>query len=288
MSVRVDPSERGMILINVLVIVMLATAVLALTIAGDDENVERSARLRAVAQAQAVARGGELSAITALRRDLARGNSVDTLGEEWARIADTNAPIEHGTFTFAVTDAQARFNLTNLKRGDVLSQALMARIAIAAGLSEDQILGIVEATKLGSVTDDFSALRGLGLTVQQIQALAAYCTILPKPTRINLATASESLLAIVFDSPATAREVVSMRGGSGGLSDTSLRAAGLLLPPGTALTSDYFWARSRVTVSGTSQQLTSLLYRHTFDGKPRVVALRRWKGAPPIQAPPLP
>ena len=280
--------ETGMILINVLVIVMLATAVLALTIAGDDENVERSVRLRSAAQAQAIARGGELSAISALRRDLARGNSVDMLTEEWAQIADVEAPIENGTFTFTVSDAQARFNLTNLARGDVASLGLMSKIAMAAGLQPEQIASIVEAAASGGLTDDFTALLDLGLTQQQIATLAAYVTILPEPTQINLATAPEGLLAILFASPARARSIVSLRAAPASFTDTSLRSAGLLRPPGTTLTSNYFWARSRVTVNGTSQQLTSLLYRHTSGGQPRVLAIRRWKGAAPIQAPALP
>ncbi|MGB3794830.1 MAG: Type II secretory pathway component PulK-like protein, partial [Alteraurantiacibacter sp.] len=197
-----------MILINVLVVVMLATAVLALTIAGDDENVERSVRLRSAAEAQAIALGGELSAVTALRRDLARGNRVDTLNEEWALIGDVEAPIDNGTFTFAVFDAQARFNLANLSRGDLVSRSLMAKIALAAGLDSEQVAGLIDAMARGAVPDDFSDLLELGLTPQQIASLTIYCTFLPEPTQINLATAPEELLAVVLDSPARARSIV--------------------------------------------------------------------------------
>ena len=97
--------QSGMILINVLVIVMLATAILAVMIAGDDTDVELNIRMSNAAQARAVAAGGEMSAIVALRRDLtpdAQGNAndSDSSADEWARIGDDDAAIDGGRFTF--------------------------------------------------------------------------------------------------------------------------------------------------------------------------------------------
>ena len=121
-SRRTQRDERGMILLNVLIIVMLATAILAIMLAGDDDDIERSILLRDASQAMATARGAELSAIAALRRDAASGSMADTLDEKWAQISDRDARIEGGTFSFAVADAQAKFNINSLGRGDALSQ----------------------------------------------------------------------------------------------------------------------------------------------------------------------
>lgn len=277
-----------MILINVLVIVMLATAVLALTIAGDDAEVERSVRLRGAAQAQAVAHGAELSAVTALRRDLARGADVDSLKDEWAQIGDRDTAIDGGTFTFAVVDAQARFNLNNLARNDLVSIAIAARIAQAARIDEATLERLRDYIREVDVVENLDDLVALGLTPEQLAVLAQYCTILPEYTDVNLATAPEPLLALVLGNPAAAREIVSRRSAPGGYDPQDLNGLRGLLPPGTGLTSSYFWTRADVTVAGTRQRLTSLLHRRIADGKPEVRVVRRWKGAPPVQAPPLP
>ena len=280
-------NARGMILVNVLVIVMLATGVLAIMVAGGDSNIERSSRLRFAAQAIAIARGGELSAIAALRRDLAASSAGDSLDEEWAKIADRDASIPGGRFSLAVIDAQSRFNINNLARGDLESRAAFARIASAArlpGESADRIAALVQAA--GAVTD-LSALRALGLTDAELSRLAALCTALPEPTPVNFNTAPEPVVAAMLGNPAAARSLVMMRRDSR-LTQEVLSGLSPIFPPGTGLTSDYFWTRGRVVIGGTSQQLTSLLHRTMRDGRPKVVAVRRWRGTPPLGAPLLP
>lgn len=283
-----DEGERGMILINVLLIVMLATSVLAIMLAGQESHVERTISLRSASQAMAIARGGELSAITALRRDMAEGTARDTLTEPWANISDANVSIAGGKFSFAVIDAQARFNLNSVARGDVASAAMLAQLTQAADLPDATAERIVAMISLVGPIDDMQTLATIGLDAAQIRKLAEFCTVLPDATDVNLNTANEPLIAALLGNDAAARTLVGMRSRQGGIDGTGLAGAGILLPPGTGLTSDYYWARGKVRIGQTSQQLTSLLHRQRDERGPSVVAIRRWRGRPPVEAPPLP
>ena len=287
MKRRRTRGQRGMILINVLVIVMLASAVLAVMLADEDDNVDRSYALRSAAQAMATARGAELSAIAALRRDLASGTTSDTLTEPWANIADRSARIPGGTFAFAVTDAQARFNINNLMRGDAAGRDNFARIAASAALPAETAETVVRLLPFAGPLDSLAQLRMVGVNDAQLRRLALLCTALPAPSEVNANTAPEALLTIMFGNEATARSVVSMRARSGGLTRENLTAGSILLPPGIGISSQYFWSRAKVTMGDTSQQLTSLLVRRQQDGKPEVIAIRRWRGAAPVEVPPL-
>lgn len=280
--------ERGMILINVLVIVMLASLVLAIILAGEDADAGRAQRLRDAAQARAVARGGELSAVVALRRDLVSGRQGDTLSEPWAHIGDKDVVIAGGRFSFAVVDAQSRFNINTLLDEDPAPREALARIIAAAGIRAEAAEEVAALLKGGGPIRDLADLASIGLGPAELRRLADYCTALPKSTGVNFNTAPEALLAVLLDSPASARRVVSMRRGSLGLTQPDLLANQIVLPPGSTMTSDFYWAHAQVTIGDTAQQLTSLLHRSFIAGKPMVVVVRRWRGRPPLQVPPLP
>lgn len=287
MTRPLSSDDEGMILVNVLVIVMLATAVLALMIAGDDSDVEFSLRLGNAAQARAVTRGAELSAIAELRRDMVVAPEVDKLSEQWAKIADTDVAIEGGRFTYAVSDAQALFNINNLQRGDALNVSAFAAIVAAAGLPPDtapKTAALLSGTGTLSGLDD---LRTIGLRPDQILQLGTFCTVLPEPTDVNLNTAPEPLIAALIDNPGLARMLVGLRARDGGLTRDALSSAGVFAPPGTGVTSNYFWSSGHVVIGSTDQRLTSLLYRRIDAGRPAVLVLKRWRGAAPFQVPPL-
>jgi len=294
MTDRTCPSEEsGMILVNVLVIVMLATAVLAIMLATEDSQLERSAHMRFAAQAMATARGGESSAIVALRRDLASGSETDTLNEPWANIADTDARIVGGHFSFVIADAQARFNINNLAHGDAISIGALDALAVNAGIQPDHVAAIVALLHRDGPIRDLSELRAAGLSEAELQRLSGLCGALPTPTTVNVNTASEPLLVIMTGSQATAHAIILARGKGGiGVGGTIGVGAGpnadhILLPPGTGVSSDYFLSRTRATSGGTSQQLTTLLHRRLDQGQPVVVAIERWLGAAPLAAPPF-
>ena len=277
-----------MILINVLVIVMLASLVLAIILAGDDADSSRALRLRDAAQARAVARGAELSAVVALRRDLMAGRQGDMLTEPWAHIGDKEVAIAGGRFSFAVTDAQARFNINTLLDDDPAARAALSRIFAAAGVRAEAVDGVSALLRTGGPIRDVADLARVGLNSAELRRIAVYCTALPKSTNVNVNTAPEALLAVLLDNPGMARSLVGLRRGSLGLTQPDLLANRIVLPPGSTMTSDFFWARGQVTIGDTTQQLTSLLHRSFISGKPVVVAIRRWRGRPPLQVPALP
>jgi general secretion pathway protein K len=282
-------SEQGMILVNVLMIVALAASVLALMLSSEDGALQRSTRLREAARANALAHGGELSAISALRRDAAVAPQSDTLSEPWANIADAGVAIEGGTFEFVVGDAQARYNINALARGDILSRDVFARIVAAAGLAPEMGVTIAALLEFGGPVTDLAALRQAGIGDGDIAKLAVFLTALPEDAPVNVNTASEPLLAVLLANRSVARTLVARRERGGGLTSDDLAAARVILPPGTGFTSRYFWARGRVTIGHTSQQLVSLLQRRMAGERPEVIAIARWRGAAvPVQAPPLP
>lgn len=280
--------ERGMILINVLVIVMLASLVLAIILSGDDADASRAQRLRDAAQARGVARGAELSAVVALRRDLVSGRQGDTLTEPWADIGDKDVAIPGGRFSFDVTDAQARFNINTLLDDDPAARAALSRIFVAAGVRVETVDGVGVLLRTGGPIRDLADLARAGLSPAEVSRIAVYCTALPKSTNVNVNTAPEALLSVLLGNPTLARSLVALRRGSLGLTQPDLLANQIVLPPGSTMTSDFFWARGQVTIGDTTQQLTSLLHRSFISGKPVVVTLRRWRGRPPLQVPALP
>ncbi|MGB7409022.1 MAG: Type II secretory pathway component PulK-like protein [Pontixanthobacter sp.] len=283
-----------MILINVLIIVMLATAILSVMIVGDDTDVELAIRMNNAAQARAVAAGGEASAIVALRRDLKVGNDSDSYLDDWAAIQDDDAAIDGGRFTFTVADAQARFNINNLIRGDTLNRGHFAAILAAVGLPAERVAPIVELVQSRQGIANMTDLTEAGLSLAELRQLAELATVLPEPTAVNLNTAPETLAAIVLNNPGKARVLLAERdvprrsggtGASNGLTREDMVALNIFPPQGTSVTSNYFWTRGLVTIGGDRQQLTSLLYRRSRDGGPQVLVLKRWRGLAPLEAP---
>ena len=61
--------EEGMILVNVLMFVAIAAGLVLLMINREELALDRGLRTREAARALAIVRGGELSAVVALRRD---------------------------------------------------------------------------------------------------------------------------------------------------------------------------------------------------------------------------
>ena len=275
-----------MVLINVLVVVMMATAILAVIVAGDESDLAFTLHVRQAAEADAVLKGGELSAVAALRRDLAAGDASDGLNDEWAQIADDDAAIDGGRFSFAVSDAQARFNLNNLQGRNGLAMRQFTAIVDQLGLPPETVVDTSELIAAGGPLSDPGQLSAIGLTPEAIAELSRYATALPEPTTVNLNTASEELLAILTGSPANARKIVVFRERNEAASPTQLRELSTL--GGFGASSRYFYTQGEVTIGTTRQRITSLLYRRTRGGGPEVLVLRRWKGATPSLVPPLP
>ena len=81
MSARDD---AGMILVNVLMFVAIASGLVLLMITREEIALDRGLRVREASRAMAAVRGGELSALVALRRDAetATGGDEDQRADE--------------------------------------------------------------------------------------------------------------------------------------------------------------------------------------------------------------
>ena len=277
-----------MILVNILAIVALASAILALMLGDQETAVDRSLRFREASQAAALARAGEASAAVALRRDAIEAPQTDHLREPWAQVVDRNASIRGGTFTLSVTDAQARFNLNNLGQGGAFSAVALTPVAAALQIDPALLARIGEAIQANGPLLRLSQLRELGVDDATLARLAPLVTTLPDATSVNVNTASEELLALLTGSPAAARMLIAQRARTGFISQEDIAALNVSLPPGVGFTSSHFWVRTTVTIGDTAQTLTSLVARRMKDGRPEVVTLARWRGAAaPDQVPPL-
>ncbi len=266
-----------MILVNLLALIALASTVVALMLTTQDAALDRAVRFREAARAAAVARAGELSAAAALRRDLLEAPNADHLREPWARVVQPGTAIDGGRFSLAVADAQGRFNLQNLSQEGPAAATAVALLERALADQPGRATALVDALRRAGPVTDASQLAALGLDPATVARLAPFVTRLPGPTPINLNTAADPLVNLLFE-PAAAQAILAQRARAGFVTPADLDAIGAALPPGVGFTSNYWWVRTTVTIGGTEQVLTSLLVRGGEGGAPAATTLGRWWG----------
>lgn len=288
MSRRDD--ESGMILVNVLMFVAIAAGLVLLMIEREELALDRALRTREAARALAVVRGGELSAVVALRRDAEVSPDVDHLGEGWAKLSERAAPIEGGTFDLAIADAEGRFNINAVRSGDAPSFILFNTIAAEAGLTPEQTVAAVAYVRAQGPVTDLRPLRLAGVEPEIAARLERLVTALPGKTALNLNAADPELLAILFHDPAVAQRLAAVRERQKFLTLKDLTDQGATMPWGASFRSNTFWVRTRATIGDTAQQGAALIQRRrAADGTVEVVPVERWRGAAvPPGAPPLP
>lgn len=277
MSTRDD---RGMILVNVLMFVAIAAGVVLLLIDREELALDRSLRVREAARAAAVVRGGEISAIVALRRDLAEAPDVDNIAEPWGALSERNAPIEGGRFDLAIADAENRFNINSLRSGNAVPTVLFQRLAESAGMDNETVLRAIEMVRLHGPFTDMRALRLAGLDAKTVSAIEGLVTALPGETAINLNAATPQVMAMLFPDPVMLDRLMRTRERQGFLTLKDLSDVDVTLPPGTSLRSNTFWVRTRATIGDTVQQGATLIQRRIDDkGVGHVVPVERWLNA---------
>lgn len=270
--------RAGVILLNVLFIVAVSATVVMLMITAQDVAVDRTLRLREAAQASAYARAGELSARVALKRDAIQAPGVDHPREPWADVEDEDVAIAGGRFSLRVTDAQGRFNINSLIGGNVTALARLSAILAAAGLSPDMLAPIATYVRFAGPVADVDQLA-LVMSPQQQAALSAYVTALPLDTAVNINTADERMLAVLFN-PVAARLLMTTREQRGYLTQQDLAGASVILPAGAGYTSDFYIVETDVTVGDTHQRLVSGLMRRRTETGVEVLAYTRTRTAP--------
>lgn len=279
MSRAPSSQETGMILVNVLMMVAIASGLVLLLINREELALDRGLRTREAARAQAVIRGGELSAIVALRRDAEVAPAQDYPGEPWGSLSESGAPIENGTFDLAIADAEGRFNLNSVRSGEAGPLILFKQIADTVGLRDDQQDIAIQMIRLTPVTD-LRPIAALGFDPAIVERLGHLVTALPGDTTVNLNAADEEMLATLFHDPLVAARLIAVRKRKGFLTQTDLTDQHVALPQGTSFRSSTFWVRTRVTIGGTVQQSATLIRRRvTPEGKAEAVAVERWRNA---------
>ena len=108
--------QRGVAVITALLVVALATMLVAGALADFQLDVRRTEAALYSEQAQAFALGAEAWATRILAED-AEDSNVDHPGEIWANDIPP-LPIEGGSIDGFITDLQGRFNINNLATPD--------------------------------------------------------------------------------------------------------------------------------------------------------------------------
>jgi general secretion pathway protein K len=282
--------EAGLILVNVLMFVAIASGLVLLMISREEVALDRGLRTREASRALAVVRGGELSALVALRRDAQLSGEVDHVGEPWARLSEAGVPIEGGTFDLAIADAEGRYNINAVRRGDAASLILFQTIAREVGLTEEQMVAAIAFVRLRGPVTDLRPLRMAGIDPKIAERMERLVTALPGETSLNLNAADEEMLRILFRDPLVAARLVAVRQRQGFLTLKDLTDQNVTMPWGASFRSNTFWVRTRATIGGTSQQGATLIQRRRdVEGVVEAVAVARWRNsAVPPEAPPLP
>lgn len=281
MSPTATPRARreGMILLNVLLVLAVASVAVLIMVSTQDIEVQRSTRLRDAAQASAYARAGELSAITALRRDALTASATDNLTEPWAALSQQDIAVPGGRFALTIQDEQARFNLNALQTGDAGPIDLFQRIGTALEVEPASLIRIATVVRVaGPLTDD-SLIRAAGVPPSDLDRLAPWTTLLPPRASVNLNTVSEPLLALMTNDPEVARALVEQRAAQGYLLPADVATAGAASLPGTGYTSDHYRVTTTVTVGDVTQVLDSSLARLRAPGTINVVVTGRRRTA---------
>lgn len=188
---NVRPTERGVALLNALIILAVVSGVAAGVLRGGAEAQARLALMARSDQARELARLGELAGLEVLDAD--RENStIDHLGEPWAD-PDWRFETGGGTVTLHVRDAQGRFDLGALKTPDAATVEHWTRLVEVLG-GTDQDAALIAAAKPRAPSALF-ALTSLDPALAA--ALQDHVVVLPHPAPLNVNTATlENLMAL--------------------------------------------------------------------------------------------
>jgi len=272
--------EQGMILLNVLMFVAIASGLVLLMINREELALDRGIRTAEAARALAAARGGELSAVIALRRDGEEAPDADFAAEPWGKVGQTEVPIDGGSFALAIADAEGRYNINNVRSGEAGQVILFQTIAREIGLADEQITAAIEYVRLMGPVTDLRPLRMIGVDPKLQAQLERMVTALPTETTINLNAVDPELLAILVHDRVVAERLAAARKRKGFLDASDLAAENATMPWGTSFNSSSFWIHSRARIGTTTQELATLVQRRRDPNRGLLTEpVERWRGA---------
>ncbi|MGR3467236.1 MAG: hypothetical protein ACU0CI_05100, partial [Shimia sp.] len=229
--------ERGVVLVNVLVILAIAATLIVLMLETQEIATDRGQRFSAASAAEALARGAEASVVASLRRDLEEAPATDHRGEAWAT-GQSEVTLQTGRFSVDVQDAQARLDLGRLRTGQPAEIEVFLRLFRTLDLPAEELRrAAFELAGRASVSD----LRQLdSLSPRTRAALAPHIDILPRPAPVNLNTASPLVMGAVLNNRSATTRLLGLRDRAGVLTPEDFTRVGVLIPPGAGLTSSVF------------------------------------------------
>jgi general secretion pathway protein K len=273
----VSPKQSGMVLVQVLGIVALASSIAVTMLVLQEGAARQTLATRDRLQAETLAIAGETSVKVAFRRDGETHPLTDHYGEAWYTASQAPIEIREGRFAVTLRDAQAKFNLNRLAAG-ASDRVLFNRIASVAGLAPETGDRIAAQLASGIELSALSDLVALGFTAEEIDTLAPWVTVLPRPAELNLNTADPALVRAVLGNPAAASQFLARREFTEGPDLSGNNGTGVLLPPGTGLVTSYLEVEIAVQSGEASVRLRSQIARRSEPGGIEVYTVTRsWK-----------
>lgn len=272
-------SREGMILLNVLLVIAMASVAVLIMIAAQDIEVQRATRLKDLAQASAYARAGELSAVTTLRRDGLVAAGTDNLTEPWAKLGQTPVAIPNGSFALTIEDEQARFNLNSLQPANSPAPFdLLQRLGASLGVPPQSLNRIATVVRVAGPLSDDRLIRAAGVPQSDLDRLEPYVALLPVEAQTNLNTVDLPLLTLMLQDADAAKTLIDRRRRTGYLTAADLAAAGAG-SPAVAYTSDHYRVVTTVRYGDVTEVVTSRLARQRGLGTVDLVVLSRRRSA---------
>jgi general secretion pathway protein K len=312
-SARVRDKQLGAALLTAMIIVALIATLATSMIWQQWRAVQVEAAERARTQSAWILSGALDWARLILREDARNGN-IDDLGEPWAvplaeaRLSTFLAVDKSNTddapdafLSGAITDAQSRYNLTNLVIGgriDPVEMAALQRLCETIGVSDGVAVNIASGIRDASpvtapaapasgaapvaaapappanpplLPRSISQLSWFGIDPESLRALQPYVVILPEKTFVNVNTAPREVLvaAIAGLDLATAEKIVQSRQRTPLKSAADLQALVPALPSTSfdhiAVGSNFFEVRGRLRLGDVVLEQLSLVQRRGLD-----------------------
>ncbi len=300
--------QRGVAVITALLLTTLAITIVASLFWQQQVQVRSIENQRFQLQQQWILRGALDWAGLILRED-AKHSNVDTLDEPWAvQLAETrldqylengraDADIADATLSGGISDAQARYNLTNLCSNaapnpaevSVFARLLQQQnfdprlaqataVLMAASLRAPATSGNDNAQQAEpqpmklTQLDDLLAVQGF--TTAMLERLRDWVIFLPRTTPVNVNTASAEVLSAMIETltPSDAAQLVKSRETATfrDLADFANRLPGrslIVSPSKAAVTTNFFLVNGKVHISRAEMDMQALLERNGVSTK---------------------
>ena len=251
--------DSGVILVNVLVALALGSALVVLMLTSQDDLIDRSRRAAALAQAQALAMGGETSVVIALRSDMQTAPETDHLAEPWALIQQAEVDVGAGRFSVSIHDAQSGIDLNGLGAGGMAQQQVLARLVADLDLPPQTVTQIVNAVSRAGALRSLTDIGELDPNTRA--ALAPHVSFLPDGGAVNLNTADAVVMGAVLRNQGAANRLITVRDKLGFLTPADLRDLGLVGTNGAGFKSAVFDVTVTAQVDDVLVRLTSRIQR---------------------------